>query len=392
MTMPPPSKRAITEGEGNDDEFGTECIFRYSLKEHIFSYPHFPSPIPRPEKPAYEIRESPGKGVGMYALRALSAGELIIAERPMLLGPPAVNVQLVWRRGFTHEDKSKVSLLEWEKLLETVFKRMPPENQKAYMELANSHTHDGSGPLLGRFRTNGLGIDTLIDPFRTSHAIHSGICKDISRVNHSCGPNAGRAFDVATFCFELRAARPISAGEEITIHYCSVMDKCSLRQDQLKPYGFRCTCSSCANHIVSDKRRASLHSLAPLFMQWMQDRSLPGDYVIKECLRLIAVIKEEGLETHPLYREYLELISKCYDALGDVGQSVSFLRQLKLFDKVNKSPLYASYALKQLGEQLIALSRARVPPESDKKKKKKSKKKAAKPADAAPEPLEETVD
>jgi len=54
-------------------------------------------------------------------------------------------------------------LQEWEERLDIASKRMTDENRKAFMALANSHTEDGSGPILGIIRTNGYKVPGLYD-------------------------------------------------------------------------------------------------------------------------------------------------------------------------------------------------------------------------------------
>jgi hypothetical protein len=72
-----------------------------------------------PLSPAYEIKEAPGKGRGLFAKRDIEMGEAIVVERPMLVFPQMMHMrksgldtdvhnflmmQLV--QGLTNEDKS----------------------------------------------------------------------------------------------------------------------------------------------------------------------------------------------------------------------------------------------------------------------------------------------
>jgi hypothetical protein len=58
----------------------------------------------------------------------------------------------------TPEQVRQLVLLQEEKVMEMVVGRLTKENQKAYKELYNCHTQDGSGPLDGILRTNGTGV------------------------------------------------------------------------------------------------------------------------------------------------------------------------------------------------------------------------------------------
>ncbi|KAL1699789.1 hypothetical protein EV121DRAFT_295849 [Schizophyllum commune] len=51
--------------------------------------------LPRNETPAYRIVPAEGKGLGMFAARDLQTGDLILAERPLIMAP----VRATLRRG-----------------------------------------------------------------------------------------------------------------------------------------------------------------------------------------------------------------------------------------------------------------------------------------------------
>lgn len=141
----------------------TECIINARLKRLVLSTPNFPQPVPRPVKPNHYLAESPGKGMGMFAARDLLMGDLIFAERPIVIVPAGPRLTMSWDEDATAEEVKQKMLVEWEKVLQACFNRVPPELQKAWGELHNSHTQDGSGPLLGVIRTNGFGVDQLKD-------------------------------------------------------------------------------------------------------------------------------------------------------------------------------------------------------------------------------------
>ena len=55
-----------------------------------------------------------------------------------------------------------ITLIEWERTLEPAVGRVEPKERNAFMELANSHKDDGSGPILGIIRTNGFSLGSSI--------------------------------------------------------------------------------------------------------------------------------------------------------------------------------------------------------------------------------------
>ncbi|THU86385.1 SET domain-containing protein, partial [Dendrothele bispora CBS 962.96] len=247
------------------------CYISGRAKRAILSVPGFPEPLPRSDcsRPKqYKIIETPGKGMGMFATRDIEYGELILTERPLLVFPasPRHMSSLAYPKHFTIDQIQQAQLNQLEKLMETLVDQMPKENQEAYKKLANCHQEDGSGPLLGIARTNGFPIGDYYEPkipgFPEAATRYSATFKDISRINHSCRPNACRDWDSPTFSFHLRASKPIKKGQEITLSYISdAVDPTSERQRQLASYGFTCTCEACSNPEISDPRSKQIKEL-----------------------------------------------------------------------------------------------------------------------------------
>ncbi|TRM58111.1 hypothetical protein BD626DRAFT_411009 [Schizophyllum amplum] len=217
-----------------------------------------------------------------------------------------------------------------EKRCQELLARMTPERRDAYLALSNCHEGDGSGPLTGRFRTNGLGGpgDYKFMDLPGEAGTFSFVADDISRANHSCRPNAYPHFDCELFAIVLRAVRPIKAGEEICISYLSGgVDTYEERKKSLSSYGFECTCSSCVDHVASDARRAIIAT----FNDPQPVNSNPY-YHIKRNLWKISLIQEEGLEE---LTDYLSLHLQLSMSYRMVGDSVKAAEVKKREDQLN---------------------------------------------------------
>ncbi|KAI0045236.1 SET domain-containing protein, partial [Auriscalpium vulgare] len=91
----------------------------------------------------------------------------------------------------------------------------------------------------GIINTNMMSIGAM--PGQLMH--YGGVFNDMSRVNHSCSPNAVYRWDLELFAGELRALRAIAPGEEITITYLDTCLPYAARQQILREkYSFTCTC------------------------------------------------------------------------------------------------------------------------------------------------------
>lgn len=72
--------------------------------------------------------------------------------------------------------------------MEVACGRMSPQKLRAYKGLANAHQTDGSGPLHGIFRTNGLGLglddEEGVKFSDVERALYSCVGAEASRFNH----------------------------------------------------------------------------------------------------------------------------------------------------------------------------------------------------------------
>ncbi|KAF8852109.1 hypothetical protein BDZ45DRAFT_749947 [Acephala macrosclerotiorum] len=122
--------------------------------------------------------------------------------------------------------------------------------------------HEGVRPFHTRemriWKTNAFIFD------RTGEDSVSGVFLDMSRINHSCVPNAEYNANLGKGRMELYSTRRIEGGEEVTISYGHqfLYKTEEERNSHLRYiYGFTCTCRACTDadfKAVSDRRRRAL--------------------------------------------------------------------------------------------------------------------------------------
>ncbi|KAG7094820.1 hypothetical protein E1B28_005633 [Marasmius oreades] len=132
----------------------TECLVTPAIKREILSTPGYPKPLNRPPGKRHHITQSPNGGLGVFATVDLKVGDLIFSERAIIISSPKIYQPPNLPAHFTTFQIHQAALCQKEKEIEIVFGRLHPEQREAYMALWNSHKEDGSGPLLGIFRTN----------------------------------------------------------------------------------------------------------------------------------------------------------------------------------------------------------------------------------------------
>ena len=187
-----PSTRVNHPGDAR-----SQWVFYRPTIAKVVNAEGFPQPVPKVKstEPSFEVKKTPNMGMGVFATRDIAMGELIIAERPMLIVPRQtyalhLTLQPTLRQIYPPSLLSKLGLREWETLLKCAFDRMPPEDQKAYMELTNIYqgNSDGIGPIWGIMQTNSFSTSTDLFDEEDFNCVNTycAVMKIASRLNHRC--------------------------------------------------------------------------------------------------------------------------------------------------------------------------------------------------------------
>ncbi|TRM58109.1 hypothetical protein BD626DRAFT_586365 [Schizophyllum amplum] len=307
-----------------------DAILDGATKRHIFSYPGFPQLVPRPPTAVHRIGPAGAKGLGVFATRNIKEGDLILAERPLIMTPLCLPSDVPVPKDFTIEQMSQARMMAWEEHLKFLVDRMLPERRAALMALANGHEHDGSGPIFGRIRTNGIGGGSKWKwkGGQGRNGRYTLVYDEISRLNHSCRPNATHNdVDEASFSKSVVAARDIAAGEEIFISYIDSRKPYAERKKKLAPYGVDCTCAACADHTASDARRAKIVPyVGPSTAELVASQ-------INRYLTQIAILEEEGLESLSEYVHFHLGLVALYMGSGDRAKVAKYSKRTEVLSK-----------------------------------------------------------
>ncbi|KAK4975419.1 hypothetical protein LTR42_004629 [Elasticomyces elasticus] len=213
-------------------------------------------PSPPPEEQTYKLADIPGKGKGLLATTILNPGTLLISEPPL----------------FTTSSLTNPSTIE--KDLSKIIRSLPKTAQRAFLSLHNNNP--GPQPFTNIIRSNGY-------PLGPSNSSIGGIFPTVSRINHSCLPNAQHAYNPKIGRMQVHVLRPVASGDEITLSY-TTGGPSDVRQKMLKShFNFSCTCELCSlppqklaesdtrlrraqelDDRIGDPKRARLNPLASL--------------------------------------------------------------------------------------------------------------------------------
>lgn len=191
-----------------------------------------------PDGAPFELKESPRKGWGAFATRNIRKGDLIVADKPLLV--------------FTKLPE----LLTLDELL-AAFRQLSPHQQEQLMLSCQTGSRDPAD-LARLYEEEALFIDVL-EATENNPAI-TAFCVVRSRFNHSCLPNASlpnfERVSREEGGLSLYAWRDIASGEEITFCYLNQLaGMCLTRLERQEELQFECGCGVC--HLSTDLQRAS---------------------------------------------------------------------------------------------------------------------------------------
>ncbi|KAK1752204.1 hypothetical protein QBC47DRAFT_416682 [Echria macrotheca] len=266
----------------------------------------------QPESRSYEVKETPGRGRGVFARQTIPKGQVFLTGFPALL----------LDQTFETEIAPKMNETERTRLYGAAFEQLP--HHQRLSSLATSSGEDGS-VYEDIVRTNGFGTG-----IGTKGKKYSGIFPEIARLNHGCRPNAIVRFSKTRLSIEAITIREIQPGEELTISYIPPDLPTPIRQSLLKThYFFTCTCALCSSSSSSssspsgnesDENRQRINQLRS-FLESTRHLQPARDAADE----LLALAEKEGLDFR--MREYLNELMLTFYRLGDLDGAVGYAEE-----------------------------------------------------------------
>ncbi|KAF7922374.1 uncharacterized protein EAE97_011116 [Botrytis byssoidea] len=274
---------------------GISLLTTPKIASRIASLPAFTSSLPfqplyNSSNPApFEIRQIPGRGMGVIATRPIKRGTILFAY-------PTIGIY--HNSAFPRSHNSSSSPQNHTSLFSLSAAQLPPSTSNLLYSLAahepHRQLHNGEG-IIGRLNTNTFGEDFLGQE-------HSIVVPETARLNHDCRPNANYYFDARTLMHYTVAGREIAVGEEVTITYTNPLIPSGSRRSALHhSWGFHCTCPHCL--VPVPQRQHSNHLILSILslqsaLEYNSSSPFPPVDFIAKSLYLIELYKLEGLQSH----------------------------------------------------------------------------------------------
>ncbi|KAJ5351535.1 hypothetical protein N7452_000509 [Penicillium brevicompactum] len=232
-----------------------------------------------------EVRESDGKGLGVFAKCDIPQGTRVISE------PPLLEVSL--------EDRDANMIL-------AAFKQLPLPQQEQYLAL---HEYAAEGFKRGIEAEVGQLWEEIPELDRKVLSIWApnafiNVFLLAARINHSCLPNLQYGWHPELKHQTFHAVCDIPAGTELTVSYIGPINGNKMqRQEELKDWGFTCSCVVCEDTPEGKEKEKKFDQLFHLETELVLETHIATEGSFKRALsvaqKMAAIQKSEGI----LHRE-----------------------------------------------------------------------------------------
>ncbi|OCK74456.1 SET domain-containing protein [Lepidopterella palustris CBS 459.81] len=278
----------------------------------------------------YEIRQAGTKGLGVFAKVFIPRGTRIFSERPLLAIRPDQGAGDIYAafRLLPLEQRTKLlqlsshitkesSVARWTQVIWWTVKRSVFDvyariwgNHRG-MPARSKHSIKEHIAILNVFRSNCFDIGS------SQASIQQAIFPRISRMNHSCVPNAQGNFHDEMGRFNVHATRDIKAGKELTLNYLPEHGavKATRQSRLLSGYGFLCDCPACDLTLLrgrdGEEKRLQAHRKLSAYAEGLSNGGLGSAeaelQTIEEFMRLFEGEGIAGRELSTMYFEAAKL-------------------------------------------------------------------------------------
>jgi hypothetical protein len=234
--------------------------------------------------PKLEVRESPGKGLGLFTLEWIPAYSRVLDDDALVSLAQGEDLPQLWdkyltlpedlRKSFDTLSYPKQATSKEDNLTEKLTKRGYTTQEASSMARVSSRFQANA------FRTGDSSSATATDA-RWSYALFP----TVARINHQCTPNCHAHYCTYTGAQVVYTLREIEANEELTISYFDMTMSIANRQVRANSWGFTCTCPACFND-------------APLFKDYEAGLTIIRDALAAES----RLIYQHGNQVHTIQK------------------------------------------------------------------------------------------
>ena len=211
----------------------------------------------KPSCPPFTVRESPGRGRGLFATRRIKEGQILLDEYPLLINKGSMSQREFENNSYPYIDAaSKAKILNLHDPAENL-RNLDPDTveklvRKNNLMLIYREAFDDEVSKIFRIVAGNTERICGVKGLYSNNITDGGLFYTLSFINHACVPNAIDSWVMGDFTrHQVRAVRTIDKDEEILVSYrleneFQYGSREYRRQKLLETKGFLCSCSECS--------------------------------------------------------------------------------------------------------------------------------------------------
>jgi len=269
----------------------------------------------------FEVRPSPGKRHGVFALQDIPRGSCIFTEKAVITLPPHLAQVSGLRRGHhLHEEFKKLSAAEL-----ASYSALTPNAQYAStfhpiaaMELRRWLVAEG---YTGSALDEAVATEIILVAIFANNSVglgdsSGGVFLTYSHMNHSCVPNVQHKYNPKLGEGTVFAIRDIEEGEEILTTYVHLLLPRQERAERLKYWDIQCDCEACSDVSgASERRRKHLFEFDTARQNgeylMIGKRTVAPSLRVACAREVIRYMEEEGIVNMLLAGLYVIIVMTC---------------------------------------------------------------------------------
>lgn len=228
--------------------------------------------------PRLEVRPSPGRGLGLFALDRIDAFTEIVNDTALLSLALGEDAPQLWQKYVTLPEAHRkifdeLSFPDTYNEKERIM--IPKLTERGYPEEETRKMARVSSIFLANaFKTSDDPKETSKTASTTAQTWAHSLFPTVARINHSCTPNSHSHYDKFAGARSVYALHDIEAGTELEISYFDFTMPAAARHTRSRDWGFCCACPACTP--TSDLRKGGYEEHIAKIHQTMKVLNSPA--------------------------------------------------------------------------------------------------------------------
>lgn len=247
-----------------------------------------------PPFPPLHVRQSASKGLGTFASVDIPAFIQIVSDPALIAIKQGEDLPQIFEQFEALSPENQILYLQLHK--DDKAERENAQAKKLSQRGFSSAQIPKMVQVASVFQANGFNVQDAGD--KDSPDIKKrAVFPSISRLNHSCMPNAHTYFNPHSRAMEVRTISDIPKDAEVEIAYFNPLLPLSKRKERMDAWQFECGCPACVGpaeqQTLHEQRRQRAVEYEGHYLSNMLNPTIPAEQLVAEIYDLVKMVEED---------------------------------------------------------------------------------------------------